>query len=160
MSNERAITRKERGGLRRRMKDLLLLLPNLLKLLYRLMRDIRVSRADKVILAGTILYVIAPLDFIPDMIPFIGQIDDSYLVAISLLRLMSRTDARIVEEHWDGEINIKRLVDSIIEISSAFLPKSMRYALTARIDVNSPRSLRAVRQADEAQEARAGNAGD
>lgn len=49
-----AIKREEspekRGALRRRMKDLLMLLPNLLKLLVRLVRDPRVSRADKVIL--------------------------------------------------------------------------------------------------------------
>jgi uncharacterized membrane protein YkvA (DUF1232 family) len=131
------------------MKDLLLFLPNLLKLLVRLVRDPRVSRADKVILGGTILYVIAPLDFIPDMIPFIGQIDDSYLVAISLIRLLNRTDPSVVLGHWDGEINVKRLLDTIVEVATVFLPKSVRYALTAKIDVNEPRSLRAVRGAKE-----------
>src|SRR5262249_48887520 len=102
-------SRKERGTLRRKMKDLLLLLPSLLALLVRLVRDPRVSRADKVILGGTILYVIAPLDFIPDMIPFIGQVDDSFLVAISLLRLMTRTDAKVIADHWHNSIDIKRL---------------------------------------------------
>jgi uncharacterized membrane protein YkvA (DUF1232 family) len=139
--------RKERGAMRRRMKDMLLLLPNLFKLIVRLVRDPRVSRADKVILGGTILYVIAPLDFIPDMIPFIGQVDDTYLVAISLLRLFSRTDPRVVADHWKGEIDVKRLVDSIIEVATVFLPKPVRYALTAHIDVNEPRSLRKVRGA-------------
>lgn len=139
--------RKERGAMRLRMKDLLLLLPNLLKLMLRLVRDPRVSRTDKVILGGTILYVIAPLDFIPDMIPFIGQIDDSFLVAISLVRLLTRADAQVVLDHWDGEMNIKRLLDSIIEVSSYFLPKPVRYALTAKIEVNEPRSLRRVRGA-------------
>ncbi len=140
-------SRKERGRLRKRMKDLLLLLPNLLRLMVRLVRDSRVSRADKVILGGTILYVIAPLDFIPDMIPFIGQIDDSYLVAISLLRLLTRADPKILAQHWTGGIDVKQLVDSIVELSSTFLPKPIRYALTAKIDVNEPRSLRKVRSA-------------
>lgn len=126
-----------------------MLLPNFLKLLVRLVRDPRVSRADKVILGGTILYVIAPLDFIPDMIPFIGQVDDTYLVAISLIRLLTRTDATVVLDHWDGELNIKRLLDSIVEIATVFLPKSVKYALTAKIDVNEPRSLRRVRGAKQ-----------
>jgi len=150
MSNvqaDRSVARNERGRLRKRMKDLLMLLPNLVKLLVRLVRDPRVSRADKVILGGTILYVIAPLDFIPDMIPFIGQVDDTYLVAISLIRLLTRTDASIVDTHWDGQIDIKRLLDSIIEVASAFLPKAVRFALTSKIDVNEPRSLRRVRGA-------------
>jgi uncharacterized membrane protein YkvA (DUF1232 family) len=145
--SRRTPSRKERGRLRKRMTDMLMLLPNLLMLMLRLVRDPRVSRADKVILGGTILYVIAPLDFIPDMIPFIGQVDDAYLVAISLMRLFSRTDARIVAEHWSGQMDIKRLVDSILDVASAFLPAPVRYALTAKIDVNEPRSLRGVRRA-------------
>jgi uncharacterized membrane protein YkvA (DUF1232 family) len=149
---------KERGQLRKRMKDLLLLLPDLLVLMLRLVRDARVSRADKVILGGAILYVIAPLDFIPDMIPFIGQVDDSYLVAISLMRMLSRADARVVAEHWKNDIDVKRLLDSIIEVAAVFLPKPIRYALTAKIDVNEPRSLRMVRGAKAAkQEASAGD---
>ena len=144
-----AASRVERKKLRTRMKELLLLLPNLVKLLVRLLRDARVSRADKVILAGTILYVIAPLDFLPDMIPFIGQVDDVYLVAISILRLVNRTDAKLINEHWDGETDIKRLVGSIVDVSTVFLPRPIRTALTARIDVREPRSLRMVRDGKE-----------
>jgi uncharacterized membrane protein YkvA (DUF1232 family) len=157
VTTEKAPSRTERSRLRMRMKDLLLLLPNLFTLMMRLVRDPRVSRADKVILGGTILYVIAPLDFIPDMIPFIGQVDDTYLVAISLMRLLTRADARVVAEHWKNDIDVKRLLDSIIEVASFFLPKPIRYALTAKIDVNEPRSLRMVRGAkDGKQEAASG----
>lgn len=136
--------RRQKGKLRRAMKDLLLLLPNLFKLLLRLVKDVRVSRTDKIILGGTILYVITPLDFIPDMIPFIGQIDDSYLVAISLLRLLNRADDQIVAQHWDGEMNIKKLLNSIVDVATFFLPKSVRNALTAKIEVREPRQLRAI----------------
>ena len=44
---------------------------------------------------------------------------------------------------------INRLVDTIIDVSTNFLPQTVRYALTARIDVNAPRSLRAVRSREE-----------
>ncbi|MBI4482708.1 MAG: DUF1232 domain-containing protein, partial [Acidobacteria bacterium] len=84
------------------MKRLLLLLPNLLKLLYRLLKDPRVSREDKIILGATVAYVVTPLDFVPDFIPFFGQVDDAYLVALALLRLLNRTDEAILREHWDG----------------------------------------------------------
>jgi uncharacterized membrane protein YkvA (DUF1232 family) len=154
-TDDRAISRGERKTLRRRMKELLLLLPNLVKLLVRLLRDSRVSRADKVILAGTILYVIAPLDFLPDMIPFIGQVDDAYLVAISVLRILNRADEKVVSAHWEGSIDIKRLVGSIVDVATVFLPQRIRTALTARIDVREPRSLRMVRGGkEEARKAR------
>ena len=112
---DRRVSRRERGTLKRRMKELLLLLPNLVKLVARLVRDPRVSRTDKIILGSTILYVITPLDFLPDMIPFLGQVDDTYLVAISLLRILNRADAQVVAEHWRGEIDVKRLVTTIVE---------------------------------------------
>ena len=149
-SKNAAPTRKERGRRKVQMKDFLLLLPNFLKLLVRLMREPRVSRADKAILAATIIYVVAPIDFIPDMIPFIGQVDDTYLVAIALLRLINRTDANLVAKHWDGGMDIKRLVSSIIEVSASFLPAPIRNALTARIEIRDPRRLRAVPAGQEA----------
>lgn len=137
--------RVRRGRLRRAMKDLLLLLPNLVKLLVRLVRDPRVSRADKFILGGTIMYVIAPVDFIPDLIPFVGQVDDTYLVALALLRLLHRADPAIVEGHWDGSLDLKRLLSSIVDVASHFLPGPIRTALVERIEIREPRNLRMIR---------------
>src|SRR5215467_5929269 len=101
---------KEKRKKLKRLRELLLFIPNLLRLLYDLLRDPRVSQADKAILAGVILYVIVPVDIIPDFIPFIGQVDDAYLVAISVLRLLNRADRRVVMEHWKGSYDLKALV--------------------------------------------------
>src|SRR5688572_16449118 len=98
---------EEKRQMRSLMRSMIGLLPSLVKLLYRLVRDPRVARTEKAVLAGTILYVIAPLDFLPDFIPFIGQVDDMYLVAIAMLRLLNRTSAEVVNQHWDGPGNIK-----------------------------------------------------
>lgn len=87
---------------KRRMKNLLMFLPNMIGLCGRLMTDRRVPRAEKALFAGAIIYAVMPLDFIPDMIPFVGQIDDAYLIALTLLRLLSRTDAEVVRQHWRG----------------------------------------------------------
>ncbi|HET9479318.1 MAG TPA: DUF1232 domain-containing protein, partial [Pyrinomonadaceae bacterium] len=88
--------------LRSRMKNLLLFIPNLMLLCARLMIDPRVPATERVLVAGAILYALIPLDFIPDMLPFVGQVDDAYLIAISLLRLMTVTDPRVVRQHWRG----------------------------------------------------------
>jgi len=116
------------------MKELLLFIPNLLWLLFGLLRDERVSRADKAILVGTILYVISPLDIIPDFIPFIGQVDDAYLIAISLIRLMNRTDGEVFREHWRGSIDLKDLVTSISTAAEYFLPRKIKNVLRGRIE--------------------------
>ena len=128
---KRRVERREKKQL---MVELLLFLPNLVLLLLRLLRDERVSQADKAILAGVILYVIVPVDIIPDFIPFIGQVDDTYLVAISVLRLLNRADRRVVMEHWKGSYDLKALVTNIVSVAEYFLPAKLKNVLRGRIE--------------------------
>ena len=124
----------EARKMRKKMREVLMFIPNLLGLLIGLLRDERVSQADKAILAGVIMYVIIPLDIIPDFIPFIGQVDDAYLLAISMLRLLNRADRNVVMDHWKGQPDIKELVDSIVRIAEFFLPKPVKNVLRGRIE--------------------------
>src|SRR6476619_3796146 len=108
---------------RRRLKNLLLFIPNMVLLCARLLTDSRVPTTEKALLAGAIVYAIVPFDLIPDMIPFVGQIDDAYLIALTLLRLMDRTDPHVVREHWNGGGDIVELVGSAAMIAAKFLPR-------------------------------------
>src|SRR2546426_4179998 len=102
--------RKHRRGV---LREAATLIPNFLKLLYRLFKDSRTPLAEKALLVGTIVYVVSPLDFIPDVIPVIGQVDDLYLVALVVLRLLSRTNDEVLREHWDGGSDLATLVGRI-----------------------------------------------
>jgi uncharacterized membrane protein YkvA (DUF1232 family) len=131
----------KRRTLKTKMKDYLLFIPNLLKLLLDLLRDARISSADKAIVAGTILYVISPIDVIPDFIPFIGLVDDAYLIAISVLRLVNRADHSVVLSHWKGSHDIKELVTNISKVASFFLPDRIKNVLHGRIEPKSKLSV-------------------
>ncbi len=120
---------------RSRLKNLLLIIPNLLLLCARLLRDSRVPGPERAMVAGAIVYAIIPFDLIPDMIPFVGQIDDVYLIALTLLRLMERTDPKIVREHWEGGGDVVELVGVAALVASKYLPKSIRRVLTSRVEV-------------------------
>lgn len=121
--------------LRSRMKNLLLFIPNLLLLCLRLMVDPRVPATERVLVAGAVLYALIPLDFIPDMLPFVGQVDDAYLVAISLLRLMTVTDPLVVREHWRGGGDVVELVGSTALIAKKLLPPRIRRVLTQQVEI-------------------------
>lgn len=121
-------------SLRSRMANLLFFLPNLLVLCAHLMMDGRVPAKERLLVAGAIVYAVLPLDFIPDMLPFVGQIDDAYLVSMSLLRLMMVTDARVVREHWRGGGDVVELVGAVAMLASKLLPPKIRRVLTVQIE--------------------------
>lgn len=85
-------------------------------------------------MAGAIVYALVPLDFIPDMLPFVGQVDDAYLVALTLLRLMTVTDPRVVREHWRGGGDVVELVGATALVAARLLPKRIRRVLTAKVE--------------------------
>lgn len=55
-----------------------------LRLAWRLMREPRVSMAIKAIPLLALLYVVSPIDVIPDFLPVIGQIDDIGLLLVAV----------------------------------------------------------------------------
>lgn len=117
-----------------RMTNLLLVIPNLLFLCARLMVDPRVPAKERLLVAGAIVYAFLPLDFIPDMLPFVGQVDDLYLIGLTLLRLMSVSDPRVVREHWRGGGDVVELVGAATLIAAKLLPKRIRRVLTSRVE--------------------------
>jgi uncharacterized membrane protein YkvA (DUF1232 family) len=77
-------------------------IPDCLVLFRRLHADDRVPRSRKfalVLLAG---YLAMPFDFVPDVIPVAGQLDDAILAAL-VLRFVLRGGGRaLLDEHWPG----------------------------------------------------------
>lgn len=133
--NDKGQMTKDKLQFKSRMRNLLMFLPNLVVLCFRLLKDARVSAADKALFVGAIIYFISPLDFIPDVLPFIGQIDDAYLIALTLLRLINRTDETVVRELWKGGGDVLQLANSIANIAPALLPKRVNRILTARVEL-------------------------
>jgi uncharacterized membrane protein YkvA (DUF1232 family) len=110
------------------MRDLL----SFVKLLGRLARDPRVSKLDKALCVATVAYVLMPIDFIPDVIPFLGQVDDIYLVMLTLDRLLTNSGMDVLLDHWDGEPeHLERLIAGL-EKASSFLPEPIRRLLHRR----------------------------
>lgn len=149
--SEKKVTRSERSELKGRLGSLLMFLPNMVMLLGRLLKDARVPTAEKALFMAAIVYVISPLDFIPDVFPFIGQVDDLYVVALVLLRLVNRSDESVVREHWSGGGDIVKLADSIANIAPKFLPKRISRVLTSRVELApAGKILRSVTKKDQA----------
>lgn len=135
-SKTRPVTKLKREA-KGRMRSFLMFLPNMVMLLGRLLKDSKVPTAEKALFLAAIVYVISPIDLIPDLFPFIGQVDDIYVVALTLLRLINRSDASIVRRHWPGGGDIVALADSIAGVAPMLLPKRVSRVLSSRVELGS-----------------------
>ena len=76
----------------------------------RLLKDPRVPRRAKAMLALVIPYLVMPFDLIPDFIPVLGQLDDALLVA-GVFGYVARSAGReVIEELWPGSQRGLRVV--------------------------------------------------
>lgn len=102
-------------------------LPNLAKLLTRLMRDPRVPTRPKIAVGGVLVYLVSPVDLIPEMVmPVIGQVDDILLISFALDRLVKAAGPSITAEHWDGDGDVLDIIRSVTEFGASLVPKRIR----------------------------------
>jgi uncharacterized membrane protein YkvA (DUF1232 family) len=85
------------------LKDLAGFLPACVTLARALRRDPRVPRRAKVavVLAG--LWVLSPIDLIPEFLPVIGPLDDVVVVALALRYAARRVPRDVITDAWTGD---------------------------------------------------------
>ena len=92
-------------------KDLATVLPACATTAKRLRRDPRVPRRAKVVVALAGLWVLSPIDLIPEFIPVIGPLDDVIVVALALRYAARRVPREVLFEAWPAEPRIlERLI--------------------------------------------------
>ncbi len=120
-----------RTGAKRTVMYYIKQLPNYVRLLGGLLGDRRVSMVDKLLVAGAIAYIAMPLDLIPDFIPFLGEVDDVFLLVIALQRLVANAGRPVLQAHWSGamedlaDLNLKEALAA----AAFFLPRGIRRKL-------------------------------
>ena len=70
-----------------------------LRLTWRLLGDTRVPLASKLIVPATLLYMLWPLDILPDLLPFLGQVDDVTAIFLAISFFQRVSPAALVAEH-------------------------------------------------------------
>ncbi len=98
------------GGRREEARALAGFIPDCLVLVGRLIRDERVPRRRKLLLAALVGYLALPFDLVPDFIPVVGQLDDVLIVALVLRHFLRSGGEQLVREHWPGPERSLRLV--------------------------------------------------
>ncbi|HYW49032.1 MAG TPA: YkvA family protein [Gemmatimonadaceae bacterium] len=117
-----------RTGARRTVMGAIRELPHYVRLLWGLARDPRVEIVDKLLVVAAAVYIVSPIDIIPDFIPFLGQVDDLYLLILALQRMMSRAGRAVLRDHWTGKASSLNGLNLAATLAAAafFLPPSIR----------------------------------
>lgn len=97
-------------------------IPDCLVLVRRLLRDDRVARRSKLLLAGLIAYLAMPFDLVPDFIPVAGQLDDAIVVALVLRSVLRAGGAALLREHWPGPASSLQAIMRLTFPGSASVP--------------------------------------
>ena len=95
---------KEKPGFSSGARDVLLLLPDLTILLFRLLREERVPFGAKALALAGVGYVFSPIDLLPAFLfgP-VGLVDDLLVVFAALSRILNHVHPDVVRLHWSGK---------------------------------------------------------
>jgi uncharacterized membrane protein YkvA (DUF1232 family) len=123
--------RSPRTGAKRTLLGTISQIPSYLRLMGGLLTDPRVSALDKVLLGVAAAYVVMPIDLIPDFIPFIGQVDDVFILVLALRRLIGNAGMRVIRDHWEGPMEDLHpsALQEVIAAAAFFLPRGIRRRL-------------------------------
>jgi uncharacterized membrane protein YkvA (DUF1232 family) len=110
---------------RQLLMDAALMLPNLVKLVYRLLKDPRVPRRAKITLGLAAAYVASPIDLIPEVIPVLGWADDVLILLFAIDSLIDRAGDEVVVELWDGPGDLLVLIRDVVGLTRSMVPKRL-----------------------------------
>ena len=109
------------------LRDLALLLPDLTVLLMRLLREPRVSLGDKTIALLGLGYVLSPIDLLPGiLLGPIGLLDDLFVVAATLSRLLNHVHPDVVRSHWSGKGDALEAIQRATQWTESFVTRRLR----------------------------------
>ena len=85
-----------------RLREILRVLPDVIRLLRRLAADSTLPRGIRVRLVLLLAYLALPVDLLPDFVPVLGHADDAIIVALGLRSACARSSAPPARRRWKG----------------------------------------------------------
>lgn len=84
------------------LREVLRLLPDVVRLLRRLAADRSLPRGVRVRLWLLLGYLALPIDLVPDLIPVVGYADDAVVVVVALRSVVRVAGLEALRRHWPG----------------------------------------------------------
>lgn len=124
------------GGLTEEITDLIMVLPELLLLLIKLMKDERVPAELKLKIALAVAYVVSPVDLIPEALgSILGFVDDTLAMAVLIAGLVEEIPNEVIRDNWAGRPDILELIIKAKDLLSKMLPANIAEKLISLFSI-------------------------
>jgi uncharacterized membrane protein YkvA (DUF1232 family) len=108
-------------------------LPDLVRLMARLVGDPLLPRAAKIALAAAMVYLASPIDLIPDFIPLVGYLDDLLVAALLVDGILNWVDRGLVLKYWPASPDSLERLARAARMLAVWVPRRLKARLfTAR----------------------------
>ena len=113
------------------MRTLLRAVPDLVRLLSRLVADPVLPRSVKLALAAALVYLLSPFDLLPDFLPFIGYLDDVAIAAVVVDGILNHVDRALVMRYWPASPDALEKVARVARVLAAWMPGRLKRRIFA-----------------------------
>ena len=113
------------------MTQLLKALPDLVRLIARLVGDPTLPRAAKVALAAAMVYLASPIDLIPDFVPVLGYLDDLLLASLVIDGILNWVDRRLILKYWPGSPESLDRLARVARMLAVWVPRRIKARIFA-----------------------------
>src|SRR3989441_6905608 len=108
------------------MRALLRALPDIVRTIAGLAVDPVLPKAAKIALAAAVLYLVSPVDLIPDFIPVLGYFDDLLVAAIVVDGMLSYVNRGLVLKYWPGSPESLERIARSARVLAAWVPRRLK----------------------------------
>lgn len=89
--------------------------PDVVRLIGRLLADRELPWRTRALIGLLGLYLLSPIDLVPDFIPVVGYLDDAIVVVLVLRLTIKRAGRPTIERHWPGTREGLEAVLSVVD---------------------------------------------
>src|SRR5262245_43473248 len=95
-------------------REVVRLIPDLLRLLRSVIGDGSAPLDVRIVLVGLLIWILSPIDLIPEFIPGLGPLDDVIVAIVALRYIRRRLGADALRDRWTGTDDGFRLLLRVV----------------------------------------------
>lgn len=119
--------------------DYVLLVPDFVLLITRLMLDPRIEGRHKVYMGAALAYAVSPVDLLSERrLGPVGYLDDLVVVVAALHKVFSEVDRRILLEHWSGKEDLLATIEKVLAQADQLVGKGRVETILQAIGLRRP----------------------